>query len=103
MNRNIKGAVDYFGTHAVMSDEVYANVTKNCDFDSVDGEWYSEPACSGALDGFQPGDIDGYNIYAPVCLDGPNGTYYSSGYVRQQTTLSILNRRSKKKSITYIH
>ncbi|KAK1680719.1 hypothetical protein QYE76_041567 [Lolium multiflorum] len=81
MNRNIKGAVDYFWTHAVMSDEVYANVTKNCDFDSVDGEWYSEPACSGALDGFQPGDIDGYNIYAPVCLDGPNGTYYSSGYL----------------------
>jgi serine carboxypeptidase-like clade 2 len=93
--RNIKGAVDFFWTHAVMSDEVYANVTKNCDFDSVDTVFYSQPACSGALDGFQPGYIDGYNIYAPVCLDGPNGTYYSSGYVRQQTTL-LENKRSTK-------
>ena len=83
-NRNIKGAVDFFWTHAVMSDEVYANVTKNCDFDNVGGGGsLSGAACSGALDAFQVGDIDGYNIYAPVCLFRPDGSYYPSSYVRQ--------------------
>ena len=40
----------------------------------------------GALDAFHVGDIDGYNIYAPVCLFRPDGSYYPSSYVRQQTT-----------------
>jgi serine carboxypeptidase-like clade 2 len=83
-NRNIMGTVDFFWTHAVMSDEVYVNVTKNCNFDSVDGSTLSEAACNGALEPFEAGNIDAYNIYAPVCLIAPNGTYYPSGYVRQQ-------------------
>lgn len=29
------------------------------------------------------GDIDVFNIYAPVCLQSSNGTYYSSSYVRK--------------------
>uniref|UniRef100_A0ACD5YH77 Uncharacterized protein n=1 Tax=Avena sativa TaxID=4498 RepID=A0ACD5YH77_AVESA len=80
-NRNILGTVDFFWTHAVMSDEVYANVTKNCNFDSVDGSALSGAACNGALYAFELGDIDSYNIYAPVCLTAPNGTYYPSGYL----------------------
>ncbi|KAM0881649.1 hypothetical protein ACQ4PT_032811 [Festuca glaucescens] len=80
-NRNIRGALDFFWTHAVMSDEVYANVTKNCDFDSVGSSTLSEAACSGALEPFEEGNIDGYNIYAPVCLTAPNGTYYPSGHL----------------------
>ncbi|KAI4990041.1 hypothetical protein ZWY2020_038404 [Hordeum vulgare] len=79
-NRNIKGAINYYWTHAVMSDEVYANITMNCDFDNVDGT-YTNAACSSAVDAFQPGNIDAYNIYAPVCIDGPNGGYHSSGYL----------------------
>ena len=82
-NRNIKGRVDFFWTHAVMSDEVYANVTKNCNFDSAVDTPSLEAACNSALDVFHEGGIDAYNIYAPVCLGGPNGTYYPSGNVRQ--------------------
>jgi len=80
-NRNIKGQLDYFWTHAVMSDEVYANVSKNCNFDRAVETPSEEAACSGALDGFQVGYIDGYNIYAPVCLTASNGTYYPSSYL----------------------
>lgn len=93
-NRNIKGVVNYFWTHAVMSDEVYANVTKNCDFDNVDGT-FADAACSGAAEAFHSGDIDGYNIYAPVCIDAPNGTYYPSGYVSQN--------EKRKDSISYVY
>ncbi|CAM0951735.1 unnamed protein product [Alopecurus aequalis] len=78
-NRNIKGRVDFFWTHAVMSDEVYANVTKNCRFDSAVETPSLEAACNGALDVFHEGEIDAYNIYAPVCLAGPNGAFYPSG------------------------
>uniref|UniRef100_A0ACD5XSQ9 Uncharacterized protein n=1 Tax=Avena sativa TaxID=4498 RepID=A0ACD5XSQ9_AVESA len=76
-NRNTKGGLNFLWTHAVMSDEVYMNVTKNCDFDNLSGT-LSE-TCRGALDGFYPGYISGYNIYAPVCLHAPNGGYYPSG------------------------
>uniref|UniRef100_A0ACD5TMB5 Uncharacterized protein n=1 Tax=Avena sativa TaxID=4498 RepID=A0ACD5TMB5_AVESA len=79
-NRNIKGGLNFLWTHAVMSDEVYQNVTKNCDFDNL-GSTLSEKACRGAFDGFHPGHISGYNIYAPVCLRAPNGAYYPSGYL----------------------
>ncbi|XP_048574914.1 serine carboxypeptidase 1-like [Triticum urartu] len=79
-NQNIKGAVDYFWTHAVMSDEVYANITKNCDFDNLNGT-FTDAACMGAAVAFDSGYIDGYNIYAPVCIDAPNGTYYPAGYL----------------------
>ncbi|KAF7059242.1 hypothetical protein CFC21_066176 [Triticum aestivum] len=79
-NRNIKGVVDYFWTHVVMSDEVYANITKNCDFDNLNGT-FTDSVCSGAAVAFDPGYIDVYNIYAPVCIDAPNGTRYPSGYL----------------------
>ncbi|PNT64735.1 putative serine carboxypeptidase-like 23 [Brachypodium distachyon] len=82
-NRNIMGAVNFYWTHAVMSDEVYANVSKNCDFDGLGGSntFGESGACSGALDAFVVGQIDAYNIYAPVCIDAPNGAYYPSGYL----------------------
>ncbi|CAM0949173.1 unnamed protein product [Alopecurus aequalis] len=71
--RNNKGRVDYFWTHAVMSDEVYANVTKNCDFDSVgvclsrpDGSYYS----SSSLPGYDP------------CSDYPTNAYLNDPAVQ---------------------
>lgn len=62
-----------------MSDQVLANITRHCNFDGSDGV-----LCDGALDAFDPGQIDSYNIYAPICIDGANGTYFPSGYVRQR-------------------
>jgi serine carboxypeptidase-like clade 2 len=93
-NLNIKGRVDFFWTHGVMSDEVYANVTKYCNFDSAVETPALEAACNGALDVFHEGDIDAYNIYAPVCLEGPNGKYYPSANVRQQLLFFLLSYRN---------
>jgi serine carboxypeptidase-like clade 2 len=80
-----------------MSDEVYANVTKNCNFGSAFETPSSEAACDGALETFVVGDIDYYNIYAPVCLTMPNGTYYPSGYVRPQLlSFSLLSSNRQR-------
>ncbi|CAN6217966.1 unnamed protein product [Urochloa humidicola] len=75
-NKNTKGQIDYLWTHGVISDEVRANITKNCKFSSLDGD-----ACSDAMASYDSGNISGYNIYAPVCIDEPNGNYYPSSYV----------------------
>ncbi|KAF6140705.1 hypothetical protein GIB67_018228 [Kingdonia uniflora] len=65
---NTLGMLDYFWGHALNSDEVYEAVHKYCDFTgtgNITGE------CSHALDlGFSEiGNIDIYNIYAPLCHD----------------------------------
>ena len=75
---NFKGRVDYYWSHGSMSDEVFANITRHCDFGNSD----DDVVCDGAIDAFDPGQIDYYNIYAPVCVDAANGAYYPSGYVR---------------------
>ncbi|TVU09867.1 hypothetical protein EJB05_43364, partial [Eragrostis curvula] len=74
--RNSKGRVDYFWSHGIISDEVFANITRYCNFDGSDGA-----LCEGAWDSWDGGQIDGYNIYAPICIDASNGSYYPSGYL----------------------
>ncbi|KAG0544138.1 hypothetical protein BDA96_02G249200 [Sorghum bicolor] len=59
-------------------DEVFANITRHCHFDNSDSDGVE---CNGALNGVDPGHIDGYNIYAPICVDAANGAYYPSGYL----------------------
>lgn len=76
---NFKGAVDYYWSHGMMSDEVFANITTHCNFDNSDGA-----ACDGAVEAVDAGRIDNYNIYAPICINAANGAYYPSGYVRQR-------------------
>ncbi|KQK14056.1 hypothetical protein BRADI_1g14080v3 [Brachypodium distachyon] len=83
INRNIMGTLDFFWTHGVMSDEVYANITRNCDIDILGRSNTFEETVTAcvALDAFDPGQIDAYNIYAPVCIHAPNRMYYPSGYL----------------------
>lgn len=73
---NLKGAVAYYWSHGLMSDEVFDNITRHCKYDSSDGV-----ACSGALEAVDPGQIDPYNVYAPICVDAANGAYYPTGYL----------------------
>ncbi|WVZ65243.1 hypothetical protein U9M48_014642 [Paspalum notatum var. saurae] len=75
-NKNTKGQIDYLWSHGVISDEVWTNITRNCKFSPLDGK-----ACSDAMASYDSGYISGYNIYAPVCINEPNGTYYPSSYV----------------------
>ncbi|KAJ1265129.1 hypothetical protein BS78_08G055600 [Paspalum vaginatum] len=70
---NSKGLIDYFWSHGVMSDEVFENLTRNCYSNNSDSA-----SCRGAWHGFDGGQIDPYNIYAPVCINAPSGVYYPS-------------------------
>jgi len=61
------GMVDYAWDHAVISDQVYNNIKKTCNFSD-------EPvtkACNDALDQyFAVYDIiDMYSLYVPVCVN----------------------------------
>nr|TKW33547.1 hypothetical protein SEVIR_2G244200v2 [Setaria viridis] len=80
---NDKGSLEFLWNHGVMSDEMWANINEHCSFGPSDGV-----LCDEAKSPFDPvnffttaGQIDPYNIYAPICIQAPNGTTYSSGYV----------------------
>ncbi|RCV12021.1 hypothetical protein SEVIR_2G243900v4 [Setaria viridis] len=75
-NKNTKGQIDYLWSHGVISDEVWSNITRSCKFSPSDSN-----ACSDAMASYDSGYISGYNIYAPVCINEPNGNYYPSSYV----------------------
>ncbi|KAJ1289997.1 hypothetical protein BS78_02G208200 [Paspalum vaginatum] len=74
--KNNKGAFEFLWSHGVISDEVWANITKHCSFGPSDGL-----LCAEAMQSVQTGEIDPSNIYAPICIKGPNGTSYSSSYL----------------------
>ncbi|KAF7137876.1 hypothetical protein RHSIM_Rhsim07G0231400 [Rhododendron simsii] len=61
----LQGTYDYYWTHALNSDETHAAITKNCDF--VTGNLTRQ--CIQYLDqgDEEVGDIDPYDIYAPLC------------------------------------
>lgn len=59
------GMYDFFWTHALISDETINAIHKNCNF-SLDS---SGSTCSSALESADSvfGNLDIYNIYAPLC------------------------------------
>ncbi|RCV12022.1 hypothetical protein SEVIR_2G244000v4 [Setaria viridis] len=72
---NGKGNLEFLWSHGVISDEVWRRILGNCTFTASD-DWQ----CFVAAHSFQKGNIDRYNIYAPVCLQARNGTYYPSSH-----------------------
>ncbi|XP_066356932.1 serine carboxypeptidase 1-like [Miscanthus floridulus] len=79
---NSKGLIDYFWSHGVMSDEVFENVSRNCGYsNNPDTDDSASSSCTDAWHVFDKGEIDPYNIYAPVCVDTPQGAYYPSSYL----------------------
>lgn len=63
---NTAGMYDYFWNHNMYSDETHAEIKNLCDFSN---ETVSEK-CKDAIDkaGEEIGNVDVYNIYAPLCL-----------------------------------
>lgn len=62
-----KGLVEFAWSHAIISDQLYVRINKECDF--LHGHLTLQ--CSEALKGFMEAyaDIDIYSIYSPVCLN----------------------------------
>ena len=81
--KNQKGRFEYLWNHGVLSDEAWANITNHCSFNSSDNK-----LCSEFYNWYDFGPIDPYNIYAPICIDEPDGSYHSSSYVREKFTIS---------------
>ncbi|KAJ1261817.1 hypothetical protein BS78_09G059600 [Paspalum vaginatum] len=71
-----KGLVEYAWSHAVVSDDVYARIKKNCDFKN--SNWSGD--CNTAMDVVysQYEEIDIYNIYAPKCLLNQSSASYAN-------------------------
>jgi hypothetical protein len=80
--KNQKGRFEYLWNHGVLSDEDMANITRHCSFTPSD-----DKLCSDLYGWYDFGPIDPYDIYAPVCVDEPDGSYNSSSYVRKRTLL----------------
>ncbi|XP_059636429.1 serine carboxypeptidase 1-like [Cornus florida] len=64
-NTNTKGMFDFFWTHAMSSDEANAGINKHCDFHTGKTSLACDAYQSQAFD--EIGELDIYNIYAPVC------------------------------------
>ncbi|ESR50819.1 hypothetical protein CICLE_v10031415mg [Citrus x clementina] len=66
-----KGLVDYAWSHAIISDKLYKDISKECDF----GQSMIRSNCNDHIRGFVEAyaEIDIYSIYSPVCLDSLDG------------------------------
>lgn len=64
---DINGMIDYAWSHAIISDQVYHGIVKDCDF-KVENQ---TKACNlhvvGLLQAYS--EIDIYSIYSPICLN----------------------------------
>eukprot|EP01018_Ginkgo_biloba_P005848 Gb_09232 [translate_table: standard] len=62
-----RGSIDFLWTHALISDQSYEGILKYCNF-SVETQVQSTHCMNFLENGSEElGNIDGYNIYAPVC------------------------------------
>ncbi|KAE8816527.1 Serine carboxypeptidase II-3 [Hordeum vulgare] len=65
-NLTLRATFDYFRMHAMISGKTYRTVQANCGFNGT----YTKD-CDNAMDLAikEKGDVDDYNIYAPICRD----------------------------------
>ncbi|KAF5813953.1 putative carboxypeptidase D [Helianthus annuus] len=61
-----KGMYDYLWSHAIISDSTHDAIFKYCDFASNS----TSTMCNAIINkvGNEMGDVDAYNIYAPICV-----------------------------------
>ncbi|KNA08637.1 hypothetical protein SOVF_160840, partial [Spinacia oleracea] len=67
---NTQGLYDYLWNHATHSDETHAKINKFCNFSETIPSKECDQYCNKAWE--EAGNIDIYNIYAPVCLKSGN-------------------------------
>ncbi|XVF66998.1 hypothetical protein PTKIN_Ptkin10aG0085000 [Pterospermum kingtungense] len=68
------GLFDYAWSHAIISDQLYNKITKECGFKENSNQ---TAQCGEHLTGFMEAysDIDMYSIYSPICLRSSPRTY----------------------------
>lgn len=64
---NDKAGIEFMWNHNLISDEAYANFRKACNFPGIESILDCNIA-EGIAD-TEAGQIDPYNIYAPLCSD----------------------------------
>ncbi|XP_021892585.1 serine carboxypeptidase-like 40 [Carica papaya] len=69
---SLLGVYDYIWSHALNSDETHRGILLNCDFLT----WNISDKCFQFLyqSDIEEGNIDYYNIYAPLCLSSPSNS-----------------------------
>ncbi|KAK7246559.1 hypothetical protein RIF29_41428 [Crotalaria pallida] len=82
------GLVDYAWSHAVISDETYKTIRRNCDFNSSDP--WSNRECGQGVDEVlkQYNEIDIYSLYTSVC-------FAITARSNDQSMQTVMNRSSK--------
>ncbi|GKV11066.1 hypothetical protein SLEP1_g22352 [Rubroshorea leprosula] len=61
------GFVDYAWTHAIISDQLYNSIKRECDFEQISHSSHCNVDIRGVMQAYNRIDI--YNIYAPICLN----------------------------------
>lgn len=84
-NTGGKGTYDFYWTHALNSDETNAAINKYCDF--VTGNFSSICEQYQSQGDDEVGNIDIYNIYAPLC----NQSAHKSGLTASVSACSFSN------------
>ncbi|XP_076916222.1 serine carboxypeptidase-like 40 [Bidens hawaiensis] len=108
---DLKGMIDYFGSHAIISDETVFAIRKYCNF-SPNADTQSDKCIEAAEDiGYNIQVIDVYNIYAPLCFDGnltknpkktswrnfdPCSDFYTHAYMNRQDVQEALHANVTK-------
>nr|XP_010907374.1 serine carboxypeptidase-like 34 [Elaeis guineensis] len=87
---DLKGMVDYAWGHAVISDEVYRNIIKSCNFSAAT---FSQECNNAFLQYYAVYDIiDMYSLYTPLCESGyPNFTTSMMMAQSEENPTSISN------------
>ncbi|KAA8550107.1 hypothetical protein F0562_001791 [Nyssa sinensis] len=97
-----KGLFDFFWTHALNSDETHEGINAFCDFLN---ETSSAQCDSMGEKSFEElGNINGYNIYAPLCLNpvlknGSTGSVNDFDPCSETYVVSYLNTAEVKKAL----
>ncbi|KAI3492421.1 hypothetical protein L1887_42925 [Cichorium endivia] len=98
-----KGMYDYWWSHAVNSDATHDGILKYCDFANETSSEMCEKMTDKAWD--EMGDVDIYNIYAPICLDTALKNASSTGSINvfdpcwQYILIAYLNDAAVQKAL----
>lgn len=64
---DINGLIDYAWSHAIISDQVYHGIVKECDFGKENQTRACDLHVARLLEDYS--EIDIYSIYSPICLN----------------------------------